>query len=136
MIRWNGVVCALAGGVKRFLSHAHLRELRKALRYWITERKLALFVQNHGVDTCDGLRHRVHTHDRVGLIRTPSLPEDDLTVPRDQAGSAVQPACGDMFLHNGVNPVQAIAGETSLLRSAGPPTHRRPPRSCQHNSPA
>src|SRR5260370_34090953 len=119
MIRWNGVVCALAGGLKRLLSPAHLSERRKVLRYWITERKLALFVENHGGDACDGLRHRVHTHDRVRLIRTPSLPEDDLTVPRDQAGSAVQPACSDMFLHNGVNPVQPVAGETSLLRSGG-----------------
>src|SRR5580700_9378483 len=119
MIRGNGVVCPLSGGVKRFLSHTHLRELRKVLRYWITERKLALFVKNHCGDACNGLCHRVHTHNRVGLIRTPSLPEYDLAVPRDEAGCAVQPACGDMFLHNDVNPVQAVAGETSLLRSGG-----------------
>src|SRR5437868_7200523 len=119
MIRGNSVVCPLAGGVKRFLSHAHLRELRKVLRYWITERKLALFVKNHGGDACDGLRHRVHTHDRVELIRPPGLPEDYLTIASDEAGSTIQPACGDMFLHNGVDPVQAIAGETSLLRSGG-----------------
>src|ERR1039457_1700871 len=116
MISGNGVVCPLAGGLKRFLSHAHLRELRKVLRYRIGERKLALFVKNHRGDACDGLCHRVHTHDGVGLISTPSLPEDDLTVPRDEARSTVQPASGYVFLHNDVNPAQAITGETSLSR--------------------
>src|SRR5580704_2863955 len=131
MIRGNGVVCPLSGGVKRFLSHAHLRELRKVLRYWITERKLALFVKNHTGDACDGLCHRVHTHDRVGLIGTPGLPEDDLTVPRDEAGSTVQPTCADMFLHNGVNPVQAVAREASLLRSGGRQTRAAHQRCAQ-----
>jgi hypothetical protein len=131
MIRGNGVVCPLACSIKRFLSHAHLRELRKVLRYWVSERKFAFFVKNHGGDASDGLRHRVHTHDRVGLIRTPSLPEDDLTVPRDEAGSAIQPACGDVFLHNGVNPVQAVARETSLLWSGGWQTRADHQRSAQ-----
>jgi len=118
-ISGNGVVCPVASGVKRFLRHAHLSELRQVLRYRVGQRKLAFFVKNHGGNACDGLCHRVHTHDGVGLIGPPSLTEDDLTVPRDEAGSTVQPTSGDVFLHHGVNPVQAIPGEAHLLRSRG-----------------